>query len=245
MTLVRSAIYEGDRELRRAATRFGEDFREMRLQAGVSQAAVARAIGVARSVICRMEAGNVEVAAYIRSRAAAALGAQFRFGLYADGPALIRDAAQAAIVERLLAMRHRRWSATVEAPVPGPGQRSTDVRLEAHEDLVLTEVETHIGPSTASSASATTSAQPWPPMPGKRVHATAPSAVGLQVGRSAAEASALVQARPRADASRRGFRGERTASRQTSLLKSRPGTTSRTPSSCPAGGRLIRQSTPP
>jgi transcriptional regulator with XRE-family HTH domain len=171
MTLVRSAIHEGDRELRRAATRFGEDFREMRLQAGVSQAAVARAIGVARSVICRMEAGDVEVAAYIRSRAAAVLGAQFRFGLYADGPALIRDAAQAAIVERLLAMRHRRWSATVEAPVPGPGQRSTDVRLEAHEDLVLTEVETHIralegivrechDKRTAVAAG----------MPGKRVH---------------------------------------------------------------------------
>lgn len=145
MATVRSAIYEGDRELRRAAVRFGEDYRGLRLQAGVSQAAVSRAIGVARSVICRMEAGDVEVAAYIRSRAAAVLGAQFRFGLYAEGPALIRDAAQAAIVERLLAMRHRRWSATVEAPVPGPGRRSTDVRLEAHEDLVLTEVETHIG----------------------------------------------------------------------------------------------------
>jgi len=144
MTTLRRAIYEGDRQLRRAAIRFGEEFRELRLASGLSQAAVARAIGVSRSVVCRMEAGDEKVAGYIRARAAAVLGAEFRFGLYPSGPALIRDAAQASLVERVLALRHPSWRATVEAPVPGPGRRSTDLRLERSGEIVLMEVETRI-----------------------------------------------------------------------------------------------------
>ena len=54
----RTAIHEGDRQLRRAGTRFGEEFRLIRLRTGVSQAAVARAIGVDRASICRIEAGD-------------------------------------------------------------------------------------------------------------------------------------------------------------------------------------------
>lgn len=45
MTVRRDAIHSGDRELRRTARRFGEDFREVRLRIGVSQSAVARAMG--------------------------------------------------------------------------------------------------------------------------------------------------------------------------------------------------------
>jgi transcriptional regulator with XRE-family HTH domain len=141
----RTAVATGDRELRRASSRFGDDFREIRRRAGVSQADVARAIGVDRSVICRLERGDTDITSLVRARAAAVLGAEFRFGLYAEGPALIRDAAQAAIVERLLSMRHRRWRATLEAPVPGPGRRSSDARLEHGEDVVLTEVESRVG----------------------------------------------------------------------------------------------------
>lgn len=144
MTTLRRAIYEGDRQLRRAAVRFGEEFRELRLASGLSQAAVARAIGVSRSVICRMEAGDEEVAAFIRARAAAVVGAEFRLGLYPSGPALIRDAAQASLVERVLTMRHPSWRATVEAPLPGPGRRSTDLRLERLDEIVLMEAETRI-----------------------------------------------------------------------------------------------------
>ena len=33
---------------------------------------------------------------------------------------------------------------TVEAPVPGAGRRSTDVRIDSQTDTVLMEVETHI-----------------------------------------------------------------------------------------------------
>lgn len=55
------AIYEGNRALRRTARQFGADFRAQRLRLGVSQAAVARSIGVTRSVICRLEAGDEKI----------------------------------------------------------------------------------------------------------------------------------------------------------------------------------------
>jgi DNA-binding XRE family transcriptional regulator len=65
----RTAINDGDRQLRRTSVRFGEEMRALRLRSGVSQARVAGAIGVARSVICRMERGDEDVSIRIRARA--------------------------------------------------------------------------------------------------------------------------------------------------------------------------------
>jgi len=114
------------------------------LRAGVSQAAVARAIGVARSVICRMEQGDPDVSLRIRARAASALGADVRIAIYAEAAPLIHDAAHARIVEAVLAMCHPSWSVTLESPVPGPGRRSSDVRLDRGLDIILLEVESRV-----------------------------------------------------------------------------------------------------
>jgi hypothetical protein len=64
--------------------------------------------------------------------------------IYPGGAPLIHDAAHARIVETVLAMRHPGWRATLESPVPGPGRRSTDIRLDRPGDIVLMEVETRI-----------------------------------------------------------------------------------------------------
>ena len=140
----RRATNEGDRQLRRSATYTGEEMREFRLRLGVSQAAVARAIGVSRSAICELEQGDPTISPLTRARAAAVLGATFKFAVYPDGTPLIHDAAHARIVERLLAIRNRRWRATVEAPIPGLGRRSADLRLDHGRDIVLFEIETRI-----------------------------------------------------------------------------------------------------
>lgn len=145
MAVLRRALYDGDRELRRTCRRFGEEFRLLRLRAGATQAAVARAIGVDRSVICRIEHGDASVSNEIRARAAAALGADFRLQIYAERGPLIFDAAQAPVVERLLALRHSSWRPTVEAVIPGPGRRSVDVQLEGSDEIVLLEVESRVG----------------------------------------------------------------------------------------------------
>lgn len=140
----RLAINDGDRQLRRTCTRFGEEIREIRLRAGVSQAALARAIGVSRSVICRMEQGDPDVSARIRARAVSVLGGDFRIAVYPGGAPLIHDAAHARIVEAVLRRCDPSWHPTVESPVPGPGRRSTDIRLDRRGEIVLMEVETHV-----------------------------------------------------------------------------------------------------
>jgi len=137
-------LYEGDRQLRRAVRRFGAEFRLLRLRAGVSQAAVARAVGVDRATICRLEAGDPGVSNEARARAAAVVGADFRLGLYPAGSPLIHDVAHARLIEALMRLRHATWRATPEAPVPGTGRQSTDVRLVRGADTVLFEVETHV-----------------------------------------------------------------------------------------------------
>jgi transcriptional regulator with XRE-family HTH domain len=137
-------MYEGDRQLRQTARRFGNEFRLLRLRAGVPQAGVARAIGVDRATICRLEAGDRGVSNEVRARAAAVLGADFRLGLYPAGSPLIHDAAHARLVEAVIRLRHASWRAIPEAPVPGAGRQSTDIRLVRGAETVLFEVETHV-----------------------------------------------------------------------------------------------------
>jgi transcriptional regulator with XRE-family HTH domain len=142
--ILRSAVYAGDRQLRRACRRFGEEFRELRLRAGFSQAAVARAIGVARSAICDLEAGDEGASLRLRARAAAVLGAETGLALYPSNSPLISDATQARLLESLIKVVHPTWRTTVEAPVPGPGRRSIDLRLDGPGDVVLMEVESRV-----------------------------------------------------------------------------------------------------
>lgn len=135
---------EAARLSRLDAIRIGQELRELRLGLGVPQAEVARVIGVSRSVISELEAGDPTVGLEIRRRAAVAVGADLRINVYPGATPLLHDAAHARLVERLLGRRHRRWRAEIEARVPGPGRSSTDVRLEAFGAVVAIEVETRV-----------------------------------------------------------------------------------------------------
>ena len=72
------------------------------------------------------------------------LGADFRIAVYPGGAPLIHDAANARIVETVLGRSDPSWHPTSEAPVPGMGRRSTDIRLDRRGETVLMEVETHV-----------------------------------------------------------------------------------------------------
>jgi transcriptional regulator with XRE-family HTH domain len=135
---------ESNRIARLDAARLAEELRELRLGLGVSQRAVARLVGVSQSVISDLEAGDPTVRLDVRRRTAIALGADLRVNVYPGSTPLLHDAAHARIIERLLARRHRRWQAQLEARVPGQGRASTDVRLSSNGTIVLIEVETHV-----------------------------------------------------------------------------------------------------
>jgi transcriptional regulator with XRE-family HTH domain len=140
--LQRSITLQGDRELRRTAFRFAEDFRELRLRVGVSQRAIAIAIGVDRSVITRLERGDPSVSPAVRARACAALGADFRMQLYHERAALIYDAGHARLVDRLVSMVGRGWRTELELALPG--RRSVDACHFSPSTIVVAEVETRV-----------------------------------------------------------------------------------------------------
>jgi HTH-type transcriptional regulator/antitoxin HipB len=135
---------EAIRLARLDASRIGQELRELRLSLGVRQADVSRVVGVTRSVICELEAGDPTVGLEIRRRTAIALGADLRVNVYPGATPVLHDAGHLRIIERILATRHRRWGAETEVRVPGPGRASTDVRLSADRVIVLIEVETHV-----------------------------------------------------------------------------------------------------
>ena len=145
MATNRTAIREGDRQARRQATRLGDELAELRLRADLTQAAVGRALGIDRSVVSRLEQGDPQVGLSIRFHMAALLGADLRLSAYARAGPLIRDTAQARIVESVLAGIDRRWRRTVEASLPGPDRRSVDLRLDGPAGVVLCEVESRVG----------------------------------------------------------------------------------------------------
>jgi transcriptional regulator with XRE-family HTH domain len=140
-TVRREIVRNGIRRLRQQAQRNGEHLRALRQRANVSQAAVARAIGVHRSVISRLESGDPSVGLAIRCMAAELLGAEISLTAYTIDSPRIHDRAHARLVERLVRSAHSAWRIQPEAPVLGPVRRSVDLRLDGETDIVLFEVE--------------------------------------------------------------------------------------------------------
>lgn len=143
-TVRREIVRNGMRRLRQQAQRNGEHLRLLRLRANASQAAVARAIGVDRSVISRLEAGDPSVGLGIRFIAGELLGAEVGLPVYSVDSPRIYDRVQARIVERLVRLAHSQWRVTPEAQVPGPARRSVDLRLDGGDDIALLEVESRL-----------------------------------------------------------------------------------------------------
>jgi len=143
--LRRDVVRDGLRRFRQQAQRNGEHLRTLRQRANVSQAAVARAIGVDRSVISRLESGDPSVGLAIRFVASELLGAELSLSAYTADAPRIYDRAHVRLVERLVRAAHAAWRVQPEAPVPGPGRRSVDVRLDGADEIVLFEVESKLG----------------------------------------------------------------------------------------------------
>lgn len=144
MPMNRTAIRDAERALRQQSLRAAEELRTLRIRASLTQAAVAREIGVTRSVISRLELGDPTITLRTRFRVATVLGADLRLTAFGGSGALIRDSVQAMIVERLLLDADPSWRPSVETAVPGPGRRSIDLRLDGPTDVVRIEVETHL-----------------------------------------------------------------------------------------------------
>lgn len=131
------------REHRRA---LGMQIRHLREDAGVRQAALATAAGMARSHLSRIEAGTAEASLAAFEAVAVALGADLQIRVFPGAGVPIRDRYQARIVEHLLRLAHPRWRRVPEVVVFRPVRGVVDLVLHDPREpvMVATEVESGI-----------------------------------------------------------------------------------------------------
>ncbi|MBM4408918.1 MAG: helix-turn-helix transcriptional regulator [Chloroflexi bacterium] len=115
-----------DRDLRRA---LGAQIRQLREDAGISQAALARAAGLDRAHVCRIESGTAAASLDAYQAIAVALGADLRLLIVPGAGVPIRDRYQAPMIEGLLRLLHRRWLRFLEVPVHRPVRGVVDLVL--------------------------------------------------------------------------------------------------------------------
>lgn len=138
------------RRQQRLRFRIGEQITELRTEAGISQATLARAVGIDAGHLSRIEHGRAHGSLEVLGRIAAGLGAEVGVRLFpAAGPRL-RDRFQAPMIEALIRRLHSRWIASPELPVPrargfidlaiGLRGGSMGVACEGHSELRAIDV---------------------------------------------------------------------------------------------------------
>lgn len=119
----------GTARARHLIRNLGDELRNARLAAGLSQARVAAAAGTSQPMISRYEAGHTTSLDLVHvARHAAVVGLDLRVQLFPNGGQL-RDAAHAALISRFLARLPRSIRRVLEAPIQRNDLRAWDVLL--------------------------------------------------------------------------------------------------------------------
>jgi transcriptional regulator with XRE-family HTH domain len=139
------AIDVGAARAREALARLPAEARTARLNAGVGQADVASAVGISVAQYSRIERGlspDLSIATAIRLFAVLGLDLSIRAYPAADP---VRDAAHAALLERLHVLCHRSITWRTEVPFPLPGDlRAWDATAVCPAFRAGIEAETRI-----------------------------------------------------------------------------------------------------
>lgn len=124
----------------------GQEFRRLREDAALTQAAVARAVGISPSHLSGIEQGSSEASTAVLVGIADVLGADLSVKAYPNTGPRIRDRLQSQIVEHLLRVVRPRWRTFVEVPVTRPARGYIDVVLADQPDplFVATEVSSEL-----------------------------------------------------------------------------------------------------
>jgi transcriptional regulator with XRE-family HTH domain len=133
----------GAANAREILARLPAEARALRLGSGLTQAIVAAALGLSRSQYSRIERGlSSDLSIATACRMYAVLGQRLAIKGYPDGDP-IRDAAHAALLERLHRQCHRSLTWRTEVPLPLPGDlRAWDATIGATAFGAGVEAET-------------------------------------------------------------------------------------------------------
>jgi transcriptional regulator with XRE-family HTH domain len=135
-----------DRERRRLHLKIGEELRQGRLNAGLTQATVATALGCSTATVSRVEAartGQLSIDRVLRH--AAMVGLVVRVGLYPVGHA-VRDARQLRLEQRYRSEISSQWGWRSEVGLPIPGDlRAVDAVLTGSAIRIAHEFISSLG----------------------------------------------------------------------------------------------------
>ena len=123
MALRERRMDRGRRLARRALIAIGEELRDARLLAGLTQGAVGHLVGLSHSQISRIERGLVPgVSFQTLAMIGSVLGLDIPLRAYPNGDP-VRDAAQLALLARFRALLPRSLRHRTEVPLGIPGDR--------------------------------------------------------------------------------------------------------------------------
>jgi transcriptional regulator with XRE-family HTH domain len=143
VTNLSRVIRRRERETRHSV---GEALRRLREDAGLSQSAVARAAGIDRSFLGRIESGERPSSVATLIAVSTVLGADLPIRPYPSTGPLIHDRSQAPMVEAVLRILHSRWNASPEVPLVHPARGVADLVLSDRPCTVVIEgeVQSHL-----------------------------------------------------------------------------------------------------
>ena len=118
---------------------------QLRSDAGMTLADLARITGLDRSYLGRIEAADRDLSTQVLCRIAAALGADPVRHLYPNTGPPVHDRWQARILEAILEALHPRWTAFPEVPVRRPVRGVIDLVLHERDPNRLVAVEIESG----------------------------------------------------------------------------------------------------
>jgi transcriptional regulator with XRE-family HTH domain len=139
------AVEVGAAQAREILARLVAEARTARLVSGLGQQDVALAVGLSRSQLSRIERGlSPDLSLDMAARLFAVLGQRLAVRAYPAGDP-IRDAAHAALLERLHIRCHRSFRWRTEVPLPIPGDlRAWDATAVNPEIRIGVEAETRL-----------------------------------------------------------------------------------------------------
>lgn len=122
--------------------RFGQELRDARRAAGLTQSRLGVRTGISQPMISRIERGTFAPGLQAMVRLAHGVGQRLSVRIYpADGVGL-RDSGQLKLAELIRAAAHRSWRVSLEVPVaPPPDRRAADMVLDSFGEVVLVEIE--------------------------------------------------------------------------------------------------------
>jgi transcriptional regulator with XRE-family HTH domain len=125
-TSPRTRIGRVARDMRR---QIGSEIRRLRLDANLTQGALAAAADIDQGYLSQIEAGIREPSLAVLIAIGDVLGADLVVRLYPTTGPRVHDRTQAAMIEALFGVVHKRWKRLVEVPVRWPARGFIDAVL--------------------------------------------------------------------------------------------------------------------